>query len=158
MNKIIILLEDGKIPNNLLSKIKVEKNIEIFSLNYDTHLELSKQNIVHTMADTFLTVKDQKLIDDMAIRLSTSWHHNKNIQSFVTYEEILLPSLIENEIFQYLLPILRNAVCILRIIEKIKPSMILSKTLLNSFLEQICKSKNISFSLFEFNKQSSFSF
>jgi glycosyltransferase involved in cell wall biosynthesis len=153
MNKTIVLLEDGKIPNNLLSKIKVEKNIEIFSLNYDTHLELSKQNIVHTMAEIFLTVKDQKLIDDMALRLATTWHHDKNIQNFVKYEEILLPSLIENEVFQYLLPILRNAVCILRIIEKIKPSMILSKTLLNNFLEQICKSKNISFNLFEFNKQ-----
>ena len=153
MNKTIVFLEDGKIPNNLLSKIKVEKNVEIFSLNYDTHLELSKQDIVHTMAEIFLTTEDQKLIDNMAFRLSTTWHHDKNIQNFLKYEEISLPSLIENEVFQYLLPILRNAVCILRIIEKIKPSMILSKTLLNNFLEQICKSKNISFNLFEFNKQ-----
>ena len=153
MNKTIVFLEDGKIPNNLLSKIKVEKNVEIFSLNYDTHLELSKQDIVHTMAEIFLTTEDQKLIDNMAFRLSTTWHHDKNIQNFLKYEEISLPSLIENEVFQYLLPILRNAVCILRIIEKVKPSMILSKTLLNNFLEQICKSKNISFNLFEFNKQ-----
>ena len=71
MNKTIVILEDGKITNDLSSKIKIEKNIEIFSLNYDAHLELSKQNIDHTMAELFLTFEDQKLIDNMAFRLST---------------------------------------------------------------------------------------
>jgi glycosyltransferase involved in cell wall biosynthesis len=153
MNKTIVILEDGIISNDLSSKIKIEKNIEIFSLNYDTHLKLSKQNIDHTMAEIFLTPEDQKLIDKMAFRLSITWYQHQNLQNFLTYKEILLPNLIENEIFQYLLPILRNAFCILRIIEKTKPSIILSQTLLNNFVEQICNSKNISFIFFEFNNQ-----
>jgi hypothetical protein len=153
MNKTIVILEDGKITNDLSSKIKIEKNIEIFSLNYDAHLELSKQNIDHTMAELFLTFEDQKLIDNMAFRLSTTWYLHQNLQNFLTYKEIPLPNLIENETFQYLLPILRNAFCILRIIEKTKPSMILSKTLLNNFVEQICNSKSIPFNFFEFNNQ-----
>ena len=84
MNKTIVILEDGTISNDLLSKIKIEKNIEIFSLNYDTHLKLSKQNIDHTMAEIFLTPEDQKVIDNMAFQLTTTWYQHQNLQNFLT--------------------------------------------------------------------------
>jgi glycosyltransferase involved in cell wall biosynthesis len=153
MNKTIIILEDIPFNNDILGIMKQEKNLEIFSLNYQTHKALSKLNLEHFMAETFLNDEDKKFIDKKAIQLSTTWYNHKDIQKILSYEEIPLPNLIENEISQYLSPILKNALCILRIIEKKKPSTIISYTILNDFVEQICQSKNISLNKIYFDNQ-----
>lgn len=143
MEKTLFILEDPLLPKEFLLKINQDSNAQVFSLNYNVHKVLSKKNIPHEISENLLDHDDIQLIDEKAIKLSTSWYENQELQSTLTYEKILLPSLIENEIFQYLSPILRSAVCILRIIEKEKPTKIFANTLLNNFLEQICKSKNI---------------
>lgn len=153
MNKTIIILEDPSLSNDVLSRIKQEKNYEIFSLNYQTHQTLSKIHIDHFIGEDLLNEDDKKFIDKKVIQLSTTWYDQKDIKFFLSFKDIPLANLIENEIFQYLSPIFRSALCILRILEKKKPSTIISQTLLNDFLEQICLSKNISLKKINFDIQ-----
>ena len=153
MNKTIVILGDPLLPNYVISKIKQENNLKIFSLNYQTHKALSKINLEHTTAENLLNEEDKKFIDKKAIELSISWYKQKDIEKIFSFKEIPLASLIENEIFQYFSPIFSNAMCILRIIEKEKPSAIISHTLLNNFIEQICELKNISLKTIDYTSQ-----
>ncbi len=119
------------------------KNVKIFSLNYFAHKILEKNSLSHELGDQYLTKEDKVLIDDKSIDITTNWYNQDLLKPFLVYQGVNLGSLIELELFQYLLSIYRKVVSIIRIIEKENPKIIIASANINEFLKTVCDIKNI---------------
>jgi hypothetical protein len=139
---IIENLNDIKIIKKQLSN---NPNLKVFTLNYNTHRLLEKNNISHKIGEYYLTNDDKKLINQLAIDITLNWWKNEEIRRILTVDNITIPEFIEMELFQYILSIFKSAKTILKIIQDISPNEILSVTNINPFLKLICDEKNIKF-------------
>ena len=150
MNETIFLIED-EIPKELFSIIKSNPKTKIFALNYQAHRSLEKHKILHELGDEFLTNSDKNLINQISIDSTVNW--KKNIDKTLQFDNIELTQFIEFELLQYFLPIFRIAYSILRIIEKLKPEKVITKSTLNDFTKNICIKNKIKFSPFSNTEQ-----
>ena len=139
---IIENLNDIKIIKKQLSN---NPNLKVFTLNYNTHRLLEKNNINHKIGEYYLTNDDKKLINQLATDITLNWWKNEEIRRILTVDNITIPEFIEMELFQYILSIFKSAKTILKIIQDISPNEILSVTNINPFLKLICDEKNIKF-------------
>lgn len=142
MKKSILIVDDF---DEYISKIYSDsfQNFEIFSISYLTHKQLLKKNIPHQIAEKLLDLDDRKKIDDYAINATMNWYNKNSFQKYLTYDSINLGSLLEQELFQYLVSIFNKAIISKKIIETIKPEKVICYTGVNDFIKQLCNSKNI---------------
>ena len=145
MSNTIILVENIKELHSLSDYIAKNKDAKIYSLDYFTHKFLQNNNIPHIIGETYLTEKDFELIDDKTISTTNNWCYQDRLKEFLTYCEINIATLVEVEIYQYLLAVFRSTFAITKIIEKEKPDSVLSISYLNDFIKKICIEKNIHF-------------
>jgi len=142
MSKTIVLIDN---PENIseLKKFSELKNIELFSLNHETHNKLKLEKLEHKIGDNFLSIKDRTFIDDFTINLTGNWYKHPLIKNHLIFENIELGLLVEQEFFQYFLSIIAEAIIIMKIIEIEKPSTIHTFTKLNDFVAKLCKKFDI---------------
>ena len=140
MNTEILLVED---PTDLNYLLKLEKNVQIYSLNYSTHKILVKNRINHKIGEDLLDVTDHTKINKEFIDTTINWYNLDYIRQKFNFNGINLANLIELELSQYFMPIYKSVYVIKKIIEKEKPSKVISYTYLNDFVERLCNAKNI---------------
>ena len=135
-----------------LSDIKIIKKqlnnhpkLKIFTLNYNTHRLLEKNNISHKIGEYYLTNDDKIFINELTTSITLNWWKNKEIKQILTIDKNVNPEYIEMELFQYILNIFKSAKTILKIIHDESPNEILSVTNLNPFIKLICDEMNIKF-------------
>ena len=97
---IIENLNDIKIIKKQLSN---HPNLKVFTLNYNTHRLLEKNNINHKIGEYYLTNDDKKLINQLATDITLNWWKNEEIRHILTVYNITIPEFIEMELFQYIL-------------------------------------------------------
>ena len=134
------------------------KNTKIFALNYFAHKILENNEVCHELGDQCLSDDDKVLIDDKSINITTNWYNDDRLKPYLVYHDVNLGSLIELELFQYLLSIYRKAVSIIKIVEKENPKTVIASTNINEFLETFCKEKNIKTILLQKQKTDSMYF
>ena len=158
MTDIISILDENFDVIKFKEELIQNKNVKILSLNYFSHKNLEKNNLSHELGDQYLTREDISLIDDKSTDITTNWYNHDLLKPFLIYHGINLGSLIELELFQYLLSIYRKTVSIVRIIEKESPKIIIASTNINEFIKDICSTKNIKIILLQNPKTDSMYF
>ena len=111
MNDTIILLEKGSNFLKFKNELKKYPSARIFSLDYESHFYLEKNNLKHELAENFLLKSEFDEIDNLTKNFIENWIPEKLKLDF-SINNIFLPSLIEHELFYYLLPIFSAAIMI----------------------------------------------
>ena len=145
MENIICIIENLNDIKIIKKQLETYPNLKIFTLNYNTHKLLEKNNISHEIGEYHLTKVDKSSINQMATNITLNWWKNNEIQKILTIDNIPIPEFIEMELFQYILSIFKTAKTIIRIIENVSPNEILSVTNLNPFVQSICNDLNLKF-------------
>jgi len=133
-----LFLLSGPIENiseikNLIEKTKTK----IICFDYVSHKKINENNWKHNTIDDFLSEKDYKIIDQTALRLSTTWYKNSKFDPLLNIEKINLGWLLEYEVYFYLLKILTIVTALRKINEKYQNCEIFSSKNLTSFVDFI---------------------
>lgn len=126
-----------------MSKITDYNKNKVISFDMTAHSALSKLGIVHEKVENYIDINDQNLIDKLVIDKSHEWYKQEGISDFLQFENLNLGSLLELEITSYFLPIMKNFVGVIRIIEQEKPLLISASPLLASMIKIIDKNNKI---------------
>ena len=109
MENTICIIENLNDIKIIKKQLEINPNLKIFTLNYNTHKQLEKNNISHELGEYHLTTHDKKTINQMATDTTLNWWKNKEIQPTLTIDNIVIPEFIEMELFQYILAIFKSA-------------------------------------------------
>lgn len=136
-----MLLEQSSDVPKLISEIKA--NVKVISFDIISHKLLSELCIEHEQVETYIDKNDQELIDNLVVEKTKQWYKQEGIESLLQFENLNLGSLLELEIPQYFLPIMKNFVGMIRIIERENPSMIIASDFLASMAKTISKNREV---------------
>ncbi len=104
---------------------------------------LLKLKIDHKKIENYIRENDQNLIDKLTIEKSHKWYEQKGISELLEIENLNLGSLLELEIAPYFLQVMKNFIGVKRVIDKEKPSTVISSTFLTQMIKTITSDKNI---------------
>ena len=141
MNNTIIIVNNIDNVSKIQEIILQYPNSKIFSLNYFTHNKLIKNFIEHEVGDNYLTNIDKNIIDTQTIETTSNWYLNQNFKKSLMFDGINLASLIEMESFDYFSKVYKNALTIIRIIEKEKPTTLVDMTDFSDLIQNLCNQK-----------------
>ncbi len=145
MEKSICVVENLNDIKIIQKQLENNPELRIFTLNYNSHKLLEKNNIEHEIGENYLTADDKNCINHLAIDITLNWWKNRKIEKILTVNNIAIPEFIEMELFQYIMTILKNAKTILRIIDNVSPNEVFSISNLNSFIQSLCTKEGIKF-------------
>jgi len=149
MTDIISILDENFDVIKFKEELTHHKDVKILSLDYFSYKILEKNKLSHTLGDQYLSIEDKSLIDDKSIDIATQWYNQDFLKPFLMYHGINLGSLIELELFQYILSVYKKTLSVIRIIEKENPKIIIASTSINKFLESLCNTKKLKIILLE---------
>ncbi len=124
-----IILVEGKIDFDIIDKKLFKNTSLVVSFDFDSHKSLNESNIKHNLVEEYFSKEDKSKIDDLSLRLGTSWYRDSEIEEFLKYEGLNLGSLLELEMPSYFFKILKRIIGIEKIILKEKPKKIISYSL-----------------------------
>lgn len=151
MTHTLILIEDVK---DLEKAIKYKKNNEtkIICFNFHVYRKLKKMNIKHELIENYLDNSNRELIDEIIMKISSSWYKNENLAKLLMYNNVNLGSLLELEIFPFFVHLIKNFISITELIKKEEPKTIIANNFLWAMAKQIMDDKKIN--LMEYTKTS----
>ena len=134
-----IILFDSSMNIDDLKDFSLDEII-LFSFDYESHILLSENNIVHKISDKFIDHKNLKYIETAAIKLS-NWYNQPEISKSLIYSNINLGELFYTDTFNLLINFLKKYLEIYSIIQNFSDSFFYSSTnlfpILNSFTSQV---------------------
>lgn len=136
MAETIFLLQKESNFAKFNKQFKKFPSSKIFALDYESHFYLEINKINHEIAENLLSQNDLNKIDELALYFIKNWIPKKIKQNFMI-NDIFLPSLIEHELFFYLIPIFLINLLIIKIIKKENPSRIIDFTLFNDLIQKL---------------------
>ena len=142
MDNIIFLLQKESDYSKFEGELTKFPSPKIFSLDYEAHIYLENNHIKHEIADNLLSEHDLAQIDDLTLYFIQNWIPQKSQKDF-SLDNIFLPSLLDHELFFYLLPIFSITTIIKKIIEKEKPTRVIDFTQFSEFTEALLEQKDI---------------
>ena len=146
MCKAIFLVENGTNFSKLENKIKEFPRHTIYSLDYESHKLLKEKKIAHKVGEDELTSVDFEAIDSSSINCAKNCF--QSYKEILTFENILLPELLDHELFHFLTPQFLKAYVILKILENEKAEIIIDFTNFGDYIKKITsfkKNKHIHF-------------
>ena len=141
MEKIIFLLQKESDLTKFHEEFKKFPSSKIFTLDYESHFYLELNRINHEIAETLLSEDDLEKIDNLSINFIKNWIP-KNMKENFMLNGIFLPSLIEHELFFYLIPVFLTNLLIIRVIKKENPSMIFDFTSSGDLTQKLIGNNN----------------
>ena len=93
-----IILFDSSMNIDDLKDFSLDEII-LFSFDYESHILLSENNIVHKISDKFIDHKNLKYIETAAIKLS-NWYNQPEISKSLIYSNINLGELFYTDTFR----------------------------------------------------------
>ena len=139
MTKSLLLLDSSSDIRSILSDPSNFEDSRIISFDVESNLVLSELGIYYEQVENYVDIDDEDQIDKLALKIALGWYKQKNFKDFLEYKDINLGWLLENEIHQYLLQIMKHLVGLIKIIEKEKPNKILA----SNFISSIINSTNL---------------
>ena len=148
MTSKIILISSISDLNIISQNILEDRNAKIFSFELEIHKKLESKNIVHEIADDLLNQEERLQLFDRMLEFRT-WHSNISSNDLEFKGVNLLKVFDTHEFHSYLMPVLVNLILIKRIIEKEKPTKIISTSLFEKIVNSIIKKSSIETKFFE---------
>lgn len=134
-----IVLIDNILDFNVMPKELFQiQNVKIFSLSLESHNKLQSDKIIHDIGDQLLTQEERLKLFDKSLEF-LSW------SSIISSDDLkfegvnLLQIFDTHEFHSYLMPTLIKLLTIKRIIEKEKPTKIISTSSLSNIIQSITK-------------------
>ncbi|EIJ66940.1 hypothetical protein BD31_I0464 [Candidatus Nitrosopumilus salaria BD31] len=137
MENSLLLLDKSSDIHSILSNPENTKNKKIICFDIESTTILSELGINHELMENYVSLEDEKKIEDLALEKALSWYKNDKFEELLIFNNINLGWLLEIEFHQYLLQVMKHVIGILRIIEKEKPLKIFSSFFLNSILKSV---------------------
>ena len=142
MDKNAIFLVDESVDIETVQlKISEYAQVKIISFDYYSHKSLTQAKIAHDKVEDYLNQNDRSDIDSKVMSFSTEWYKHPQLQNYLEYKNRNLGSLIELEFPRYFINILRKFVGTIRIIEKEKPTTIITSLMLTSVINSISSNR-----------------
>ena len=144
----LLLLEKSSDTKKILSSFSNLENLKIICFDVESNFVLSELGLKHELMENYLDINDEQEIENLALELALSWYKKKEFKDILKFKNINLGWLLEVEIQQYIIQIMKYVVGINRIIEKEKLSKIFASHLLNSILKSIEHKEKFIFNTF----------
>lgn len=129
-----VMIFDSSITIENMNKFK--ENMKIYSLDYESHVLLKKNNIEHIISDEMISQNELLEIQNKSYYF-TEWA--KNNSEKIIFEEIELGNLSNTEFHYMLVPILKKAIEIKRIVEENINKKIISSSKNITIVKQFTK-------------------
>ncbi len=142
MSDTIVIVEGKDDVKELTDIMHASNDVKIISFDFYAHKSLNKLEIKHEIIEEYFSNDDQLKLDNLALKLATTWYKQKNLTSFLEYDGLNLGCILEIEIIGYFFLHLKRTLGIIRILEKEQPKKIISSSLGN-FVKIICVDKKI---------------
>jgi len=142
MSDTIFLVEEIDDVNQI-QNITSKNQLDVFSLNYATHINLDKYKISHKIGESYLLDSDYVDIDNLIINIPFTWYKNNLFEKTIIFDGINLASSLEMEFIQYFSKIFLSIFTAKRIIEIEKPKHVFCSTHINNFIKRYCDEKKI---------------
>ena len=152
----LLLLDKSSDIHSIVSNPENTKNKKIVCFDVESTLILSKLGINHELMENYVSLDDEKKIENLALEKATNWYSQTEINKSLIFQEINLGWLLEIEIHQYLLQIMKHYVGLIRVLEKENPSSIFASSLLSSLIKLI--DFDSKYSITDFQKSNSTGF
>ncbi|TAK15952.1 MAG: hypothetical protein EPO37_09310, partial [Nitrosarchaeum sp.] len=130
MTNIIILLGNLEDITKLDELIK-NPNSKKICFDYQSHKILTQNGIECTFVEEYFDEKDQILLDELTIQITTNWYKNKDIIRFLECHGINIGELLEQELLLYFFSQIKKVIGVLKIIQKENPDKIITSSLSN---------------------------
>lgn len=145
-----IILVEGIIDFKIIDRNLFKNDSNVISFDYHSHKSLNDNNIKHKLVEEYFSEQDILEVDELSLKLGTSWYKDEKIKEYLEFEGLNLGSLFELEMPSYFFTNLKRILGIKKIIQNEKPDKIISYSL-KKYVEQFCKNKNIETKFFEKN-------
>ena len=143
-----IILVEGVIDFKIIDRSLFKNNSNVISFDYHSHKSLNDNNIKHKLVEEYFSEEEILEVDELSLKLGTSWYKDEKIKEYLEFEGLNLGSLFELEMPCYFFTNLKRILGIKKIIQNEKPNKIISYSL-KKYVEQFCKNKNIETKFFE---------
>lgn len=137
----LILIKNSDDVKNLV-RYTDNPNTIIVTFDFQAHKELESRSIKHKTAESYLSLDDQKRLDDFTVELTATWYKHDKLKELLEYNGMNIGYLLEIELLGYFFEQLKKTLCITRCIEKEKPSKIISSSL-TDFIKKIYNDSKI---------------
>lgn len=132
------------IPEELLKK----EDVKVFSFNLESHRALANKKIKHEMADNLLSQTERLRLFDTSLKF-LSWY-SAIPSNDLQFDNVNLLKIFDSHEFQsFLMPHLVNLITIKRVIEKEKPTKIISTNSFSHMILAIIKDSKIETKFFQ---------
>lgn len=126
-----MILVEGKEDVYLLKKFVNSIDTKIISFDFESHKLLDRMQIKHHLVEEYFDEKDQMLVDEFTVQITTNWHKNEDIIKFIEYQGVNIGELLEQELLPYFFSQIKRFIGILKIIQKENPDKIITSSLGN---------------------------
>lgn len=152
MTPSLIILDKSSDISYLASEIKHSQS-KIISFDFMTHESLLHLGLKHEKVEDYFEIGDYESIDHLAIETSLSWYKQKEISSYLQFEDLNLGWLMENELSLYFLNVLKNFLALIRVLDKEKPIHVMTSDFIASMIKEIDKNNKITIQICETKKK-----
>jgi hypothetical protein len=133
----LLLLDHSSDIRKILSEQSDLNALKIISFDIESNSILSELNIDHELMENYLDLEDEQNIENFALEKSLTWYKQKEIETYLKFENINLGWLWEIEFHHYFLKVIKHFLGIIKIIDKEHPSKILASFFLSSLIESM---------------------
>jgi len=148
LNSKIILVSDVSDLEVIPKKILKDNTSKIYSFELETHETLKIKKIEHEVADDLLNHEERLQLFNNILKFRT-WHSHVDSND-LEFEGVNLLKLSDtHEFHSYLMPLLLNLILIKKVVEKEKPTKIITTNQFEKLVNSVIKNKKIETEFFE---------
>jgi hypothetical protein len=144
-NNNVILLLDSSVDFKDVCQIIKEKNPDIVTFDYESHILFKEKNIPHKISDTYISQNDLQSIQEKSY-LFAHWFNESKISNLLQYDEINIGETFFIDFHYQLIPYLKKFFEIMKLFESNKNSMFITSSVLyniiSSFTSTVIKLKS----------------
>jgi len=139
--KIIVVYERFQDSKKIVSFLK-NKNYDVISLDFNSHIQLTDLKIKHTIFDSKLSESEKDLISNTLFEIVTSWYKHPKFKKVLTKFGINLGWLLEQESYSSFLSVIGTFYLLIKIKQIENPDeIIISHDLLEMASSIFCNTK-----------------
>lgn len=144
-----LVLVDNDLDITKIIEDTKQKSVKIISFDIQSHTYLDGLNVEHEKVEDYLDSNDQNMINSRVLDNVISWYNENKISHLVSYEDMNLGWLLENELPPFLLQKMKNFLGIIRILQKENPFLVIASTTLGLMVKSIDKNNKITIQMYE---------
>ena len=127
-NNVILLIDSSMNFQDVYHIIK-EKNPDIVTFDYKSHILFKEKNIPHKISDVYISHNDLQSIQEKSY-LFAHWFNESKISNLLQYDDVNIGELFFQDFHYHLIPLLKNFLEIMTLFESNKNSTFITSSFL----------------------------